>query len=450
MQYVDEGGTARLEDDLRSLFMVMDKNKDSSLCKDEIRDYLKLLKLPSTDIYLDKLFTNMDLDNNGQISFEEFKHFTFNYGKKLRVLFERLDSDNDGKLNPDQAKLILSKLGRDTILQQKDVSYDDCRRALSVNSDADIAFQYWEQLYALESEAVVQETQHLYKNVSKSFFAGAIAGVTSRTITAPIDRLKTKYQITTGKTPNVFTGMAQLYRQDGYFGLYRGNVANIIKVAPDKAIKFATFELSKRTLATTDAELTAAQLFVCGAFSGVVTNATMFPLEVIKTRLQGTPKGTYKGIFDTALQISRKEGRIAPFYRGLAASICSTIPNSGINLMGYELMKRVIYGDTRPELGEEPSIVGLGFCGSISSTFSQTMLYPFSVTKSRLIMNGFERLKDPSLPRATLLGVIKNTIKNEGYKGLYKGFTPHLLKSIPSHGLTFAVYEGVKRLCNII
>ena len=50
-----------------------------------------------------------------------------------------------------------------------------------------------------------------------------------------------------------------------------------------------------------------------GAIAGAVSQAVIYPLEVIQTRLAAT-HGVYRGIFDVVQTIWRKEGGLA-FYR---------------------------------------------------------------------------------------------------------------------------------------
>ncbi len=404
------------------------------------------------------------MNNNGEITFDSFKRFALYNEKKLYDLFKTLDHNNDGFLDEYEVRTGLKKLGIENyseqslkrLIQQMDTNHDnnidfsEWKNLLMLvpAENVDAVFRYWQEFAVLEEEDPVlvlnPPTEKIaVNNLWKAFVAGAVAGVVSRTCTAPIERLKVQFQVSTSKPPSVYRGLVDMYKLDGVKGLYKGNLANILKVAPEKALKFMVFETSKRFFAEDDYDLTPPQLFFCGSLSGVVTHMTLFPLEVVKTRLQGAPKGTYNGIADVLVQVSTKEGRILPFYRGLNASLLSTIPNSGINLMTYEMMKKLMYG-AHPEV--EPSLLGLALCGSVSSTFSQLSLYPLKLSQARLIMNGLHRVNDPSVPKATLISILRDTVKNEGARSLWKGFLPAILKSVPSHGITFGMYEAMKRV----
>jgi solute carrier family 25 carnitine/acylcarnitine transporter 20/29 len=103
---------------------------------------------------------------------------------------------------------------------------------------------------------------------------------------------------------------------------------------------FWSYELSKQALSTPDDSdrQTAMKVLLCGGLAGVVTWATIFPLDVVKTRLQTQgldqpacalgeqhallrPESEKRlGALDIAKQAYRAEGA-AVFFRGLG--ICS-------------------------------------------------------------------------------------------------------------------------------
>merc|ERR1712086_465622 len=73
--------------------------------------------------------------------------------------------------------------------------------------------------------------------------SGAFAGVSSRTLTAPLERLKTLVQTQTNQ--NAVTLGRNIVQTQGVRSLWRGNLANCLKVAPVKAVKFLGYEVVK-------------------------------------------------------------------------------------------------------------------------------------------------------------------------------------------------------------
>lgn len=75
--------------------------------------------------------------------------------------------------------------------------------------------------------------------------AGALAGAVSRTATAPLDRLKVYLQVQASKQ-RISDTFKYLLKEGGWFSLWRGNGINVIKIAPESAIKFMAYEQVKR------------------------------------------------------------------------------------------------------------------------------------------------------------------------------------------------------------
>lgn len=90
------------------------------------------------------------------------------------------------------------------------------------------------------------------------FFAGGASGIVSRTMTAPLDRIKLMLQAgapggtrNEGSNPkewgrNRISRAAHLiYRDAGVTGFWRGNMANVMKVIPESAFKFLAYDVAK-------------------------------------------------------------------------------------------------------------------------------------------------------------------------------------------------------------
>lgn len=74
--------------------------------------------------------------------------------------------------------------------------------------------------------------------------AGACAGAASRTCTAPLDRIKVMLQVQNTKQ-RVSECFNNMLKEGGWRSLWRGNGINVIKIAPESAIKFMVYEQVK-------------------------------------------------------------------------------------------------------------------------------------------------------------------------------------------------------------
>lgn len=70
---------------------------------------------------------------------------------------------------------------------------------------------------------------------------------------------------------------------------------------------------------------------VVGAIAGAVGTSCIFPIDMIKTRLQSA--GKYDGPIDCLKKIYTTEGGIRAFYKGLSANLIGVIPEKAIKLV---------------------------------------------------------------------------------------------------------------------
>lgn len=81
---------------------------------------------------------------------------------------------------------------------------------------------------------------------------GAFAGIFAQTCCYPLDTVRRRMQlkgITYTSTPNAFATIAKV---EGIKGFYKGMAANALKVVPNNAIRFASYEVLKSFFATAD------------------------------------------------------------------------------------------------------------------------------------------------------------------------------------------------------
>lgn len=203
----------------------------------------------------------------------------------------------------------------------------------------------------LQQQQLVQH--ELADRATKLFVSGGLAGAVSRTATAPMDRLKLLLQVHDQRgVMTVREGLRRMASERTIKAYFRGNGANVLKNIPETALKLTANDAVKRLVATGSAgsgghgavggpSLSAAERVVIGGLAGAIAQAAVYPLEVIQTRLSVSPRGTYRGIFDTLGKVWRCEGPGA-FYRGIMPCMVGIWPYAGIDIAMFELLKEAL------------------------------------------------------------------------------------------------------------
>lgn len=108
----------------------------------------------------------------------------------------------------------------------------------------------------------------LWRLLGAHVVAGAVAGMVTKTVVAPVERVKTVLQVQSMSGPHkghaVYTGIWNTFRRllaaDGVRGLWKGNGANVARVIPVYGIKFGFNDLFKDMIAPGVAHPSAMQL----------------------------------------------------------------------------------------------------------------------------------------------------------------------------------------------
>lgn len=77
---------------------------------------------------------------------------------------------------------------------------------------------------------------------SKHLVAGGMAGVASRSCTAPLDRIKVLLQVRGHELQSIRSCASFIRKEGGMLAFWRGNGINCIKIAPEIALRFMFYE----------------------------------------------------------------------------------------------------------------------------------------------------------------------------------------------------------------
>ncbi|XXG97562.1 hypothetical protein Hte_003867 [Hypoxylon texense] len=198
-------------------------------------------------------------------------------------------------------------------------------------------------------------------NPYSRFVAGGVAGMTAQFCVYPLDTLKFRLQseyVSGGPRGNalLFQTARKMWSEGGIRATYRGVTMGLIGMFPYSAIDMGTFELLKTTYVTYKAKATGCHeedthpstfaTGIMGATSGAFGATVVYPLNVLRTRLQtqGTSMhpARYTGIWDVAHKTIQNEGARG-LYKGLMPNLLKVAPALSITWMVYENAKRILH-----------------------------------------------------------------------------------------------------------
>ncbi|XP_068938988.1 mitochondrial adenyl nucleotide antiporter SLC25A23 isoform X2 [Petaurus breviceps papuanus] len=412
------------------LFDELDSNKDGRVDIHELRLGLARLGARTPDSDGQDILQEGDIDQDGGLTLEEFTRYLQEHERRLLLMFHSLDRNQDGHIDASEIQQSFQALGVSISLQQAEKILHSMDRDGTMTID----WQEWRDHFLLQPLENMEDVLKFWKHSTvldigecltvpdefseqeklsgmwwKQLVAGAVAGAVSRTGTAPLDRLKVFMQVHASKNNqlNVLGGLRSMVKEGGIRSLWRGNGINVLKIAPESAIKFMAYE------------------------------------QVLKTRLTLRQTGQYKGLLDCARQILEQEGPRA-FYKGYLPNVLGIIPYAGIDLAVYETLKnKWLQQDSHHSA--DPGILILLACGTISSTCGQIASYPLALVRTRMQAQA----SIEGAPQLTMLGLFRHILSREGVWGLYRGIAPNFMKVIPAVSISYVVYENMKQALGV-
>lgn len=188
-------------------------------------------------------------------------------------------------------------------------------------------------------------------SISELALAGFLSAVPTTLITAPVERAKVLLQVQgQGGSEHKYKGVTDvlkhLYKEGGMRSIYRGTGATLARDGPGSAAYFAAYEITKKALTpagSSPAELNLGAIIVAGGMAGVAMWAIAIPPDVLKSRLQSAPSGTYSGFMDCARKTIAQDGARA-LWKGFGPAMARAFPANAATFLGVEASRKVLDG----------------------------------------------------------------------------------------------------------
>lgn len=431
-----------------------------------LRKALKELALPCSEKEAEDL---LDSAKDHKVSPSEFLLFCLLKEFRLKQVFDSIGTTPDQGLRLEEFQRGLRKLGfvfsDDSVAKDMFTSLDEDRsRTLSYREFRALVRKHPKDMvnivdkfhkedmscYDIGGFNLQPRASHAQPRISRdlsvhtekivNLLAGFVAGVSSRTLTAPAERVKTELQVVVGKSPGIRHVVRQVYKEAGLRGFFQGNFANCIKVAPQSGLFFVLIAGFKKTLPTRgNPHLSALHSFLSGSLAGISSQFIIYPLEPIKTVLTVAPPGRYSGLFDAGRQLLRHKG-VAGLYSGCFPTIAGCIPYAGFQFLTHDYLQHLYMQSSH---GDKCPPFGVTFLSALISSFvGMTVSYPFMVVRTRLQVQG--TTPDKPIEYSGVTDCFKKTWAKESFPGFMRGIGPNLAKAAPAAAMNLAVYEKAK------
>lgn len=174
-------------------------------------------------------------------------------------------------------------------------------------------------------------------NSLENAFAGSAAAFFASLVLCPTELVKCRLQSAremSGKTsvsPMKLCG--QIFREQGVRGFYHGMTSTIAREMPGYFLFFGAYELTRSMLTPlgkTKDDIGILKTAFCGGLGGVSFWVTIFPADVVKSRVQINPKSELAklGLMKAIAKIYKEEG-FAKLYSGLGPTIVRSFIATG-------------------------------------------------------------------------------------------------------------------------
>jgi len=282
--------------------------------------------------------------------------------------------------------------------------------------------------------------------------AGGISGAVSKTLTAPLEKVKLAIQnqdsdprVISGEMKR-YSGMGDAFKRHiselGPQSLWRGNFANCIRYVPTAAFNLAFKDNIKKMFPKYSkdkefAKFAGAQI-ASGAAAGGATNTLVYPLIYVRTVL-GADLGKekkYDGMVD-CLKKTVKNNGFSSLYNGIGPSSIGIVVYRGAQFGLQDILKAF------NPYQKDFTAIGLASkftVAQIAVSVSGIVAYPFDTMQRRLQI---EASKPKEQQMYNGMGdCFSKILKNEGPGGFFKGALANVLRGTGA-ALVLVLYDEI-------
>jgi len=275
------------------------------------------------------------------------------------------------------------------------------------------------------------------------FLMGGVAAAVSKTVAAPIERVKLLIQnqdemLKAGRLREKYKGIGDCFsrviNEEGFFYLWRGNVANVLRYFPTQALNFAFKDYFKRMFGYNRDKDGYWKWFAgnlaSGGMAGACSLSFVYSLDYARTRLANDAKSSkggggerqFNGLLDVYKKTIATDG-VAGLYRGFVISCVGIVVYRGLYFGMFDSLKPFLPANLKDNF---LATFMLGWGITIVAGLAS---YPIDTVRRRMMMTSGEKVKYNGS-----LDCFNKIVATEGVPSLFKGAGANILRAIAGAG----------------
>ncbi|KAI5306724.1 hypothetical protein KEM56_007423 [Ascosphaera pollenicola] len=441
------------------LFQVADRRRAGRLNEKDWSKFQELLEKP--DAEYEVAFKLFDIEDKGKVNSETFKKlyhlqksehsipFDFNsdwaslyiggegsrhdmtyeqfaqmlsglQGERVRQLFNHLDQDKDGFIEPDEFKRIVYETSRHKL---SDYLLEHLNSLDQVTSGNKISYA---DVRAFEN---VVHGMDIISGIVKSALAKSKDGKIGRAEFLNEAALTTSYcHITPMEVDFLFhfagLGSSSERLSSADFSKVMDSSWKSAQAVAHEIADQANHKVQHKTKSFLFGVLESVHHFALGSIAGAFGAFMVYPIDLVKTRMQNqrsvrVGERMYNNSIDCAKKVIRHEG-FRGLYSGVLPQLVGVAPEKAIKLTVNDLVRSYAKDKKTGEIKYPWELLAGGMAGGCQVVFTN----PLEIVKIRLQVQGEAIRHNPEVPRRSAMWIVRHL----GLKGLYKGASACLLR----------------------
>ncbi|XP_065134616.1 mitochondrial glutathione transporter SLC25A39 isoform X1 [Paramisgurnus dabryanus] len=245
------------------------------------------------------------------------------------------------------------------------------------------------------------------------------------------------------KTPTHFSGtldaFVKITRHEGLRSLWSGLPPTLVMAVPATIIYFTCYDQLRDFLRYGMGYQGDHIPLIAGGLARLGAVSVISPLELVRTKMQSR-RLPYSELVVCIRSAVAQDGCLS-LWRGWGPTVLRDVPFSALYWFNYELVKAQLCEKYR---APQTSFAISFTAGAISGTIAAILTLPFDVVKTRrqIQLGELEAREGVSVKKpSSTWNIMKNIWTDMGYRGLFAGFLPRVIKVAPACAVMISTYE---------